>query len=171
MDILKHIKVVPDFPKEGINFYDIQSLMTDPPVWRRIIEAMTEKTETYSPNIIVGLESRGFLVGLPVAQALDIPFAMIRKKGKLPGNVTRQSYALEYGEDCIEIQTDILNVGQRVAILDDLLATGGTMAAAGELIKKRDAETVCGICMIELEELNGASKLDFPFEALTKAPA
>lgn len=169
MDILSHIKVIQDFPKPGINFYDIGSLMTQPAVWAQIIEAMAEKTRAHGPDIIMGIESRGFLVGLPVAQALGIPFGMIRKKGKLPGAVISLEYDLEYGSDCIEMQKDVVSCGQRVAILDDLLATGGTMAASGTLIRQAAAQPVCGITMIELDGLGGRAKLDFPFETLVSA--
>ncbi len=169
MDILSHIKVIQDFPKPGISFYDIGSLMTQPAVWTQIIEAMAEKTRPYAPDIIMGIESRGFLVGFPVAQALGIPFGMIRKKGKLPGAVISLEYDLEYGSDCIEMQKDVIKSGQRVAILDDLLATGGTMAASGALIRQAAAQPVCGIAMIELDGLGGSTKLDFPFETLVSA--
>ena len=169
MDILKHIKVVPDFPKAGINFYDIGSLMTQPPVWAAAIESLDDMARPYAPDIIMGIESRGFLVGLPVAQALGVPFGMIRKKGKLPGAVISLEYDLEYGSDCIEMQKGVVESGARVVILDDLLATGGTMAATGALVRQAGAQPVCGIAMIELDGLGGRAKLDFPFKALVKA--
>ncbi len=170
MDILDHIAVVPNFPKPGINFYDIQSLMIKPAIWVQIIEDMSRKAALYNPDIVLGIESRGFLTGLPVAQSLNIPFGMIRKKGKLPGEVLSQTYDLEYGSDCIEIQKNIIRPGAKFLIVDDLLATGGTMAASGDLIRNAGGKVAGGLVLIELTELCGRNRLDFPFEALAAAP-
>lgn len=170
MTLLTHIDVVPNFPKEGINFYDIQSLLKKPTVWGEIIDEICENVEKSGANIILGIESRGFLTGVPVAQKLNLPFGMVRKKGKLPGDVIGQTYDLEYGTDTIEIQTGLINAESKVAILDDLLATGGTMKATGDLIRKAGGKAVYSSCIIELHELSGREKLDFPFEALLQAP-
>ncbi|MCB1681457.1 MAG: adenine phosphoribosyltransferase [Alphaproteobacteria bacterium] len=170
MNILEHIAVVPDFPKPGINFYDIQSLLKNPALWDSIVERLVEKAEALSPDIILGIESRGFLTGLSVAQQLSLPFAMVRKKGKLPGAVIRQDYALEYGSDTIEIQNGMIEEGMKVVIADDLLATGGTMRATGDLVRKVGGTVSLGLCIIELHELNGRKKLDFPFAELVQAP-
>lgn len=170
MDILKSFDIVPNHPKPGINFYDIQSVLKKPEVMRHIIEALTKKVKAAKPDMILGIESRGFLVGVPVAQKLDLPFGMIRKKGKLPGAVIRQDYALEYGTDSIEIQENIIEAGMRVVILDDLLATGGTMKATGDLACKVGGEVALAACILELHELGGRGKLDFPFDALAQAP-
>ncbi len=170
MTLLKHIDVVRNFPKQGINFYDIQSLLKKPAIWQGIIDDLSVRAKQENADIILGIESRGFLTGVPVAQALNLPFGMVRKKGKLPGKLISQEYSLEYGIDVIEIQEGLVNSGMRVAIMDDLLATGGTMKAAGDLIKKAGGKVVISSCIIELNELGGREKLDFPFEALIQAP-
>ncbi len=170
MNLLDHIDVVPDFPKEGINFYDIQSILKKPKIWQSALDELTGRVKATNPDVIVGIESRGFLTGVPVAGALGLPFGMVRKKGKLPGEVIGQEYALEYGTDKIEIQKDLIAPGMKVAIMDDLLATGGTMAATGDLIRKVGGEICIATCIIELFELGGKEKLDFPFEALIQAP-
>lgn len=170
MNILDHIEIVPDFPIKGINFYDLQSLLKKPTVWAEIVDTLTEQAKSKKADIILGIESRGFLTGLPVAQALGLPFGMVRKKGKLPGDVISQDYALEYGHDTIQIQSGLIERGMKVAIMDDLLATGGTMKAAGDLARKAGGEVVLSSCIIELHELGGRTKLDFPFQALFQAP-
>ena len=167
---LDQIDVVPNFPKAGINFYDIQSLLKQPETLSRIIENLAEKSNAAGAEIILGIESRGFLTGVPVAQKLDLPFGMVRKQGKLPGEVVGQEYTLEYGTDTIEIQKSLIQPGMKVAIMDDLLATGGTMKATGDLVRKVGGEIVLASCIIELHELGGAGKLDFPFNALLQAP-
>ena len=170
MNLLDEIEIVPDFPKPGINFYDIQSLLKKPDVWRAAIDHLVHRVRGQEVDVILGIESRGFLTGLPVAQDLKLPFGMIRKKGKLPGKVIAQEYELEYGTDTIEVQESLLMSGARVAILDDLLATGGTMKASGDLVRKIGGEVVYAGCIIELHELGGREKLDFPFEAMVQAP-
>ncbi len=170
MELIKHIDVVPNFPKEGINFYDIQSLLKKPDIWQQVINNLAEQVEGHNVDIIVGIESRGFLTGVPVAQKLNLPFGMIRKKGKLPGKIIGQDYELEYGTDRIEIQEGLIIPGDRVAIMDDLLATGGTMKATGDLVRKIGGEIVISTCILELFELGGRKKLDFPFDALLQAP-
>lgn len=169
-NLLDHIKVIPDFPKEGINFYDIQSILTNPPVWKSVIDDLAKRVESAGVDIIIGIESRGFITGVPVANQLGLPFGMVRKPGKLPGEVASQEYALEYGTDKVEIQKDLIKPGARVAILDDLMATGGTLKATGDLVKAVGGEVVFSACIIELFELGGSKKLDFPFEALVQAP-
>lgn len=170
MALLKHIDVVRNFPKEGINFYDIQSLLKNPEIWMGLIDDLSARVEAQNADIILGIESRGFLTGVPVAQKLGLPFGMVRKKGKLPGDVIGQEYALEYGTDTVEIQESLITSGARIAIMDDLLATGGTMKATGDLIRRAGGEIVISTCIIELHELGGREKLDFPFEALVQAP-
>lgn len=170
MNLLDHIDIIPDFPKPGINFYDIQSLLKKPEIWGQITDILAEKTKSSGADLILGIESRGFLTGLPVAQKLGLPFGMVRKKGKLPGNTIAQSYELEYGTDTIEVQENLIETGMKIAILDDLLATGGTMKATGDLVRKAGGEIVLSACIIELFELGGKDKLDFPFENITDAP-
>lgn len=170
MSLLDHIAVIPNFPKEGINFYDLQSLLVKPDIWASVVDDLCQIARDQNAEYIAGIEARGFITGLPVAQALGLPFVMIRKAGKLPGDVVEQRYALEYGEDCVEIQDGLIKQGSRVLILDDLLATGGTAKAAGDLIRKIGAEPVGLACVIELFELSGADKLDFEVFSLLKAP-
>lgn len=170
MDLLRHFDVVPDHPKPGINFYDIQSILRKPEVLRDIIAVLTQMAKDVRPDVIMGVESRGFLIGVPVAQELGLPFSMIRKKGKLPGSVIAQEYALEYGSDVIEIQSSAVIQGTRAVILDDLLATGGTLKASGDLIRKAGGVVALSACILELHELGGRAKLDFPFDALVQAP-
>lgn len=170
MNILDHIDIVPDFPKAGINFYDIQSLLKKPQIWAEIVDILAAQAKQAQADIILGIESRGFLTGVPVAQKLGLPFGMVRKHGKLPGAVIGQDYALEYGSDTIEIQQNLIAAGMKVAILDDLMATGGTMKAACDLVQKAGGKVVLSSCIIELHELGGRNKLDVPFEALFQAP-
>ncbi len=130
MDLKQHIRSVPDFPKPGILFYDISTLLAHPVAWRTTVHRLTEALQIHEPDQLVGIESRGFLVAAPLAYAMQRGFVMVRKKGKLPGATIPLTYDLEYGSDTIEIQANAIKPGSRVAILDDLLATGGTMAAA-----------------------------------------
>ncbi len=169
LNILDHIAVVPNFPKPGINFYDIQSLLAKPFIWREIIEKLAERAFAERADIILGIESHGFVAGAPVAHELGLPFGMVRKKGKLPGKVIGQEYALEYGTDTIEMQDGLIEKGMRVVIVDDLLATGGTMRAAADLTHKIGGHVVLAACVIELFELGGREKLDFPFYTCAKA--
>lgn len=170
MSLLDHISVVPNFPKDGINFYDLQSLLVKPDIWAGVINDLCAIARDTQAEYIVGIEARGFITGLPVAQALSLPFVMVRKAGKLPGDVIAQSYALEYGEDRVEVQKGLIRDNARVLILDDLLATGGTAKATADLIRKAGAEPVGLACVIELFELGGAEKLDFDVFSLLKAP-
>jgi adenine phosphoribosyltransferase len=171
MNIQDHIRIVPDFPKAGINFYDIATLLTHPAAWRETIAQMRDIAESYQPDMLMGIESRGFLVAAPLALEMGCGFGMVRKKGKLPGKVLSQTYALEYGEDEIEIQPDLIPAGAKIVLVDDLLATGGTMAAAEELIQRTGAHVVANLCLIELEGLKGRTKLSAPFECLLSCPA
>lgn len=166
MNILDHIRIVPDFPKPGIQFYDIATLLAHPAAWKETIRQLHDKVAPYKPDMLMGIESRGFLVAAPLALALGCGFGMVRKKNKLPGKTLSYSYKLEYGEDTIQIQPDLIKPGARIVIVDDLLATGGTMSAAVHLIRKADAEPVAAVCLIELKELQGRSHIDCPMETL-----
>ncbi len=167
MDLKDYIRSVPDFPIEGILFYDISTLLSHADAWQVAMGRLAKSISGHQPDILAGIESRGFLVAAPLALKLGLGFTMIRKEGKLPGPTIPHEYALEYGTDTIEIQEDAVESGQRVVILDDLLATGGTMAASIELLTKVGAEVVGGACIIELTFLNGREKLNgLPFEAL-----
>src|SRR6201987_1227400 len=157
MDLKQPIRAVPDFPKPGILFYDISTLLAHPPAWRATVTQLADALRPHQPDLLVGIESRGFLVAAPVAYALGCGFAMIRKQGKLPGKTVRFTYDLEYGTDTIEIQEDAIIPGQRIVVLDDLLATGGTMQAAINLVRLRGGIVVAAGCIIELSFLAGRS--------------
>jgi adenine phosphoribosyltransferase len=166
MDLKQHIRSVPDFPKPGILFYDISTLLAHPQAWRATVERLAEAVGPHKPDLLVGIESRGFLVAAPLAFTLGSGFAMVRKKGKLPGRTVRYSYDLEYGTDTIEVQEDAIAPGQRVLVLDDLLATGGTMRAAIELVRRQGGDVVGAACIIELVFLNGRARLDVPVTSM-----
>mgnify|MGYP001304405762 FL=1 len=166
MDLKKHIRSIPDFPEPGILFYDISTLLAHPSAWKTTLERLSNTVKSYKPDVLVGIESRGFIVASPLAFVLDLGFIMIRKKGKLPGKTISYEYALEYGTDTIEVQEDAIRKGQRVVILDDLLATGGTMAASKALLSSLGANVVAGACIIELNFLKGRKRIDMPIETL-----
>lgn len=171
MNIKDYIRVVPDFPQEGVNFYDIATLLGHPAAWREAIAQMKDQIESYEPDMLMGIESRGFLIAGPLAMALGCGFGMVRKAGKLPGEVLSYSYDLEYGSDTVEIQPDLIATGTKVVLVDDLLATGGTMSAAEALLGEAGAIVVANAVLIELEGLGGREKLSAPFEALLQCPA
>jgi adenine phosphoribosyltransferase len=166
MDLKQHIRSIPDFPKPGILFYDISTLLAHPEAWQTTVLRLAEALRPHEPDLLVGIESRGFLVAAPLAYQLGRGFAMIRKQGKLPGRTARFTYDLEYGTDTIEIQEDAITPGQRVAVLDDLLATGGTMQAAINLVRQRGGEVTAAACIIELSFLKGRSHIDVPFTSM-----
>jgi adenine phosphoribosyltransferase len=166
MDLKAHIRAIPDFPKPGILFYDISTLLAHPQAWRTTVERLGEAIRPQRPELLLGIESRGFLVAAPLAYTLSSGFAMVRKKGKLPGRTVQFSYDLEYGTDTIEVQEDAIAPGRRVLVVDDLLATGGTMQAAIGLVRKLGGIVVGAACIIELSFLNGRSRLDVPFTAM-----
>lgn len=166
MNFKEHIRSVPDFPKPGILFYDISTLLAHPNAWRATVESLAAALRPQQPDLLVGIESRGFLVAAPLAYELGRGFAMIRKKGKLPGRTAGFTYALEYGTDTIEIQEDAVVPGQRIVVLDDLLATGGTMAAAIDLVRRRGGIVAGAACIIELSFLGGRSRIDVPLTSI-----
>jgi adenine phosphoribosyltransferase len=166
MNIKDHIRSIPDFPKPGILFYDISTLLAHPDAWQVTMGRMAKLISRHQPDVLAGIESRGFLIAAPLALKLGLGFIMVRKKGKLPGKTIRHEYALEYGTDTVEIQHDAIRKGDRVVVLDDLLATGGTLNAAAELLRKVGAEVTGAACLIELAFLNGRSKLSVPFDSL-----
>src|SRR5471032_2646983 len=168
MNLKDHIRSIPDFPKPGILFYDISTLLANAKAWHEAIERMADMARKYKPDMIAGIESRGFLLAAPLALALGTGFIMLRKKGKLPGTTVRHTYALEYGTDTIEIQADAIEKGARVLLVDDLLATGGTMAAAIRLLEQVGAVVPAAGCLIELTFLEGRKKLSVPVETLLK---
>lgn len=166
MDLKTHIRSIPDFPKPGILFYDIGTLLAHGAAWNYTIDRLAEIVSAEKPQVLLGIESRGFIVAAPLAAKLGTGFVMVRKKGKLPGKIVRHSYALEYGSDTIEIQEDMIRPGQRVVILDDLLATGGTANASISLARQMGAEVTLAAFIIELDFLGGRSKLDVPVTSL-----
>lgn len=166
MDLKAHIRQVPDFPKPGIQFYDVSTLLAHADAWQVTMGRLANAVRAQQPDVLVGIESRGFLVAAPLALKLGCGFVMVRKRGKLPGPTIRHEYALEYGTDVVEIQKDAIVPGQRVVVLDDLLATGGTMAAAIALLREVGAEVTGAAFIIELSFLKGREKLDVPVTTL-----
>jgi adenine phosphoribosyltransferase len=166
MDFKQHIRAIPDFPKPGILFYDISTLLAHPEAWQATVEELAAVIRPHQPDLLVGIESRGFLVAAPLAYALGRGFAMVRKKGKLPGKTARYSYDLEYGTDTIEMQEDAISPGQRIIIVDDLVATGGTMQAAIDLVRRQGGEVAAVACIIELAFLNGRQRIDAPLTSM-----
>lgn len=153
------IREVPDFPKPGINFYDITTLLRDPEGFKASIEGLAAPFAGAGIEVVVGIESRGFILGGAVADRLGAGFCPIRKPGKLPAKTLRESFSLEYGTDAIEIHTDAIQAGQRVLVIDDVLATGGTAKAAAALVKRLGG-TLHGLAfLIELDFLKGREKL------------
>jgi adenine phosphoribosyltransferase len=168
IDLKKHIRSIPDFPKPGILFYDISTLLAHAKAWHATIERMADILRPYKPDVLAGIESRGFLLAAPLALALGTGFVMMRKQGKLPGTTIRHTYALEYGTDTIEIQNDAIKKGARVVLVDDLLATGGTLAAAVTLLEQVGGVVPAAACVIELTFLEGRKRLKVPVETLLK---
>ncbi len=168
MDLKKYIRDIADFPKPGILFRDISPLLADKDAWRTTVKDLATAISKHKPDLLAGIESRGFLVTAPLALELGCGFMMIRKRGKLPGGTIPHTYALEYGTDTIEIQDDAVRKGQRVVVLDDVLATGGTLSAAIALLRKAGADVRAAACIIELNALGGRQKLDLPFESLVQ---
>ena len=160
MNLEAHIRDIPDFPKPGIVFKDITPLLGDPEAFEVSIRELTKPFRDERIDAVVGIESRGFIFGAVVARELGVGFVPVRKPGKLPADTLSVSYALEYGEDTVEIHRDALSEGQEVLIVDDVLATGGTMAATCELVEKTGARITGVAFLVELGFLNGRNKLD-----------
>ena len=158
-DFKATIREIPDFPKPGILFYDITTLLKDPRAYCEMISLMAESLNELEVDVVVGPEARGFVVGAPVAYALNAGFVLARKPNKLPAQVRSISYGLEYGSDVLEIHADAIKPGMRVAIVDDLLATGGTALATAKLIEEMGATVVGMRFAIELTDLGGRDKL------------
>ena len=161
------VRDVPDFPKPGILFRDLTPLLADGEALRRAIELLAERLALHRPHLIVAVESRGFIFGAPVAAALGIGFVPVRKRGKLPFRTAQRSYALEYGNDTLEIHADAFVAGAHVAIVDDLLATGGTAQATVELVHELGGQVACAAFVVELAALSGRQRLyGAPVESL-----
>lgn len=159
MDLKEKIRVIPDFPKSGVSFKDITTLLKDGQALQETIKTFACHYRRHQVDMIVGVESRGFILGAPLAYEMGLGFTLIRKPNKLPGRVLAVEYDLEYGTDSLEIHTDAFAPGTRVLVVDDLLATGGTIWAAAELIRKLGGEIVGLAFLIELTYLQGREKL------------
>ena len=159
MNIKDKIRVVPDFPTPGIQFYDITTLLNDAQAYRETIDSMVLIAKKFNPDVVVALESRGFFFGTNLALQLGVPFVPIRKKGKLPYKTYQETYLLEYGSATMEIHTDAMLENQKVLIIDDVLATGGSMAAAVNLVNHFHPKDIHLLFLMELEALKGRKKL------------
>jgi len=159
IDLKKYIDTHPDFPKPGILFYDISSLMVNKDIWQETINQFSTLVKKHNPEVLAGIESRGFIFASTIAYKLNCEVVMIRKKGKLPGQTISHTYKLEYGEDCLEIQKreDLKN--KNVILIDDLLATGGTASAAIELLQKTSVNVSAFLTLIELTNLKGRENI------------
>lgn len=169
MDLASTIRNVPDFPKPGIQFKDVTTLLQQPEAFRQVIDTWKERYANKQIDAIVGAEARGFIFGAALAYAMDLPFIPVRKPGKLPAETLSEEFELEYGTDKMEIHTDALEKGARVLMVDDLLATGGTMAAMCKLVERLGAEVVEIAFVVELPPLKGRDKLTgYPVSTLVE---
>ena len=166
--IKSKIRTIPNFPKQGIMFRDITTLLKDPQGFQDVINAFKERYKSQKIDVIAGIEARGFIIGGALAKELGVGFVPLRKKGKLPHQVHRIEYDLEYGKDVLEIHQDAIKSGDRVLITDDLIATGGTAKAACDLIEKIGGKIVECAFIIDLPELKGKEKLNRPVFALVE---
>ena len=155
-----YVRTIPDFPEPGIQFRDITSILQNPDGLKLSVDLFMEQLSGIDFDVIVGMESRGFLFGMPVAYAMGKPFVPIRKKGKLPCETISAEYDLEYGTASIELHKDAIAPGQRVVLIDDLIATGGTIAAGARLVEQLGGKVVKIVCLIELKGLEGRKKLE-----------
>jgi len=169
MNYKEHIRSVVDFPKEGIDFKDITTVLKDPKLYKQCMEDLSSLVDDIEFDLIVAPEARGFMVGGPVAYLQNVGFVPIRKPGKLPAETLSYEYDLEYGQDILEMHKDAIKPGQKVVLCDDLLATGGTLEAAIQMVNQLGGEVVAILCFIELEFLNGKDRFkDIPVKVLVK---
>jgi adenine phosphoribosyltransferase len=156
-----HIRTVPDWPTPGVQFRDITPLLQNPRVFRVLIDAFVHRymDPALRPDVVAGLDARGFILGSVVAYELNVGFVPIRKKGKLPFTTIEETYELEYGSATVELHTDAVHAGQKVLLIDDLIATGGTMMAGKKLLEKLGAQVMEGAAIVDLPELHGSAKL------------
>ncbi len=163
------LRAVPDFPQPGVLFRDITPLLAASNLFPRVVAWLAEQCAGHGADRVACIESRGFLFGAPLAERMGLPLALIRKPGKLPHHTVRQDYALEYGTDALEIHADACGSGDRVVLIDDVLATGGTAAAACDLIERLGAAVAGVLFVVELSELDGRTRLrDRPLQSLTR---
>ncbi len=165
--IINNIRIIKDFPKKGIDFYDIASLLANPDIFSKVIDEMALKVKKMNATAIAGIDSRGFIFASAIAYKLKLKLIIIRKQGKLPGKTFKSSYNLEYGSNTLEIQKDFLNSKDKVVVIDDILATGGTINAAFKLIKKTNANLVGAVVLLELVFLNGRAKLKYEVQSIS----
>ena len=158
-NLTDHIRSIADWPKQGVMFRDISSLLEDRFVFRKTIDCFVHRYFTTTVDAVVGIDARGFIIGAPLAYELNAGFIPVRKRGKLPGETISEAYSLEYGEAEVEIQTDWLKKGDRVILIDDLIATGGTMIAAINLLQRLGVEIVEAAAIIDLPDLGGSEKI------------
>ena len=157
--IRSHIRTVPDWPAPGVQFRDITPLLANPRVFRVLIDQFVHRYFDVRPDVIAGLDARGFIIGSVLAYELNVGFVPIRKKGKLPFSTVEETYELEYGSATVEIHTDAVKPGDRVVLIDDLIATGGTMMAGRKLLERLGGTVIEGAAIVDLPELGGSSKL------------
>lgn len=157
--IRNHIRTVPDWPAPGVQFRDITPLLQDPRVFRVLIDQFVHRYFDVRPDVIAGLDARGFILGSVLAYELNVGFVPIRKKGKLPFTTVEETYELEYGSATVELHTDAVKPGDRVVLVDDLIATGGTMMAGKRLLEKLGATVIEGAAIVDLPELGGSARL------------
>lgn len=158
-ELKDYVRTIPNFPEEGVMFRDVTTVLQDPEGLQLAIDGMQEKIQNVNFDVIVGAESRGFLFGMPIAYNLKKAFVPVRKKGKLPGETIEESYNLEYGQATLEIHKDSIKPGQNVVIIDDLIATGGTLEAIIKLVERLGGNVVRICCLIDLPELGGKEKI------------
>lgn len=169
MELMKYIRTIEDFPKKGISFKDVTTLLKEGDAFKYSVKAIADKLRELDVDIIVGPEARGFIFGAPVAYELGIGFVPVRKPGKLPSETARYEYELEYGMDALEIHRDSIKKDTRVAIVDDLLATGGTVRSAVKLVEQLGGKVVHIAFLIELEDLKGRENLkDYDISSMIK---
>jgi len=169
VDLAQYIRNIPDFPTHGIQFKDITTLLKDREAFREAIDRLAEALRTMNPDLVVGIEARGFIIGAPVAYILGCGFVPVRKKGKLPAATLAKTYELEYGSATLEIHRDAIEAGQRVVVVDDLLATGGTTKAVCEMVEELGGNIVGIGFVIELESLRGRERLkQYPVVSLVR---
>lgn len=168
MEIANYIRTFNDFPEPGILFYDISPLLANPEAFSHTIDSLYSIIKKDPPDLIVGIESRGFLLATPLSIKLKCGVVMARKRGKLPGPTISNTYDLEYGTDTIEIQKDAISPGKKIIVIDDLLATGGTAKATIKLINNMGADVIGTFFIIELNGLGGRDEIDIPITSLVR---
>lgn len=166
IDLMHCVPTFPGFPKEGVNFYDITGLFKTPEIHAETIKQMTTLVGQYNPDRIFAIDSKGFIFAAPVAANLNIGLSLIRKKGKLPGNKECYTYDLEYGTDQIECRHEDFDKSERLVVIDDVLATGGTLAAGVSLLQKMGGNVVGAVTTMEIGDLDGRQKINVPFSAM-----